>query len=123
MTKRLMDCLFQEYPQLEGKINYIDLGTPVSCDYYLGNHRGAIYGLSHSPARFQCDWLRPTTPIKNLYLSGQDVIVTGITGAAFGGVMSAISISMSSMLRKGVIIGGMKAFMFELFPPKQYQII
>jgi len=28
------------------------VGTAVTNDYYLGTHRGAVYGLAHTPMRF-----------------------------------------------------------------------
>ena len=36
--------LLMEYPDLEGRIEYADLGTACTNDYYLGTVRGAVYG-------------------------------------------------------------------------------
>ena len=42
--------------------------------------------------------LRPQTPIKNFYLSGQDIVTCGIGGALFGGVLTASAITKRNVL-------------------------
>lgn len=68
-TKIFMDCLLRYFPQLEGKIDFVDFGSALTNDVYLGTHRGAVYGIAHTPQRFQQHWLQSKTPIKNLLLS------------------------------------------------------
>ena len=80
-------------------MEYIDLGTPVTNDFYLGTSRGEVYGLAHSPARFEQSWMRPRTPIPNLYLTGQDVLSAGIAGALTGGFFTAFEISKKCLVR------------------------
>src|SRR5262249_51922032 len=50
---------------------------------------GSFYGLAHTPARFQLRSLGPRTPIRDLYLAGQDAATGGVTGAVMGGVLAA----------------------------------
>ena len=60
-----------------------------------------VYGLAMNLARFspQFDsFLRPSQPIKGLYLSGQDCCAAGICGALMGGTMSAIAIDYGVLL-------------------------
>jgi len=45
--------------------------------------------LSATPERFQVRSLRPRTPIRNLYLTGQDIVTPGVAGATYGGVITA----------------------------------
>lgn len=54
-----------------------------------------MYGVDHNIKRFSASAaidLRPQTPIKNLYLTGQDIFSCGFVGAAFGGLLCASSI-------------------------------
>ncbi|CAF3070420.1 unnamed protein product, partial [Rotaria sp. Silwood2] len=52
------------------KIVYVDKGTAITNDFYLGTYHGAACGLAHTPERFrQVEILSPISPIKNLYLS------------------------------------------------------
>jgi all-trans-retinol 13,14-reductase len=68
-TQIFMDGLLLYFPELSGKIDFIDFGSALTNDFYLGTHRGAVYGLAHTPERFQQHWLQCQTPIKNLLLS------------------------------------------------------
>ena len=83
------------YPQLRDHIDYVDIGSPVTNKYYIAQPHGEIYGLDHSLERFSLDVdtkLRPETDVPGLYMTGQDVLTCGFTGALFGGLLCAASI-------------------------------
>eukprot|EP00584_Thalassiosira_punctigera_P005922 CAMPEP_0172541900 /NCGR_PEP_ID=MMETSP1067-20121228/12622_1 /TAXON_ID=265564 ORGANISM="Thalassiosira punctigera, Strain Tpunct2005C2" /NCGR_SAMPLE_ID=MMETSP1067 /ASSEMBLY_ACC=CAM_ASM_000444 /LENGTH=581 /DNA_ID=CAMNT_0013328027 /DNA_START=70 /DNA_END=1815 /DNA_ORIENTATION=- len=84
-----LKVLLDKFPELEEKIDFVDCGTALTNDFYLGTHRGAVYGLAHTPKRFAQHWLRAKTPVKNLYLTGQDVACCGINGALAGAYVCA----------------------------------
>jgi all-trans-retinol 13,14-reductase len=56
---------------------------------FTAAEQGGVYGLEASPRRFLSSSLNAKTPVAGLYLAGQDVGSTGITGAMMGGVMAA----------------------------------
>ncbi|WP_323846453.1 NAD(P)/FAD-dependent oxidoreductase [Microbulbifer magnicolonia] len=91
-SQRLLEHLFKHFPQLRGQIDYCELSTPLSTDYFCCYPRGEIYGLDHDPNRFEQSWLRPKSRIGGLYLTGQDIMSCGVAGAMFGGVVTAQSI-------------------------------
>jgi all-trans-retinol 13,14-reductase len=80
------------FPQLRDHIDYKDIGSPVTNKHYIAQPHGEIYGLDHSKERMS-PWmsaqLRPKTDIPGLYLTGQDVLSCGFTGALFGGLLAA----------------------------------
>jgi all-trans-retinol 13,14-reductase len=88
-TERLLEGLYRQMPQLRGKLDYCELSTPLSTEWFQMNDRGEIYGLDHDLQRFRQKWLHPVTPVKGLYLTGQDVLTAGVGGALLGGVMTA----------------------------------
>ncbi len=92
MAQRLMEVLFEQHPQLRGKISFYELSTPLTTQHFAGYQHGEIYGIDHTPARFTMRELRPQTPIAGLYLTGQDVATCGVAGGLFGGVLSAVSV-------------------------------
>lgn len=96
--QRLLAALYQHLPQLREAHVYSELSTPLSTAWYQVNDRGEIYGLDHDVQRFKQDWLHPITPIKGLYLTGQDVVSAGVGGALVGGLMTT-----SAMLGKDAI--------------------
>lgn len=91
LTDRLLEYLYDKLPQLRGKIDYCELSTPLSTDFFCFYRRGEMYGLAHNPQRFEQQWLRPKTRIAGLYLTGQDVLTCGVGGAMFAGFASALS--------------------------------
>jgi len=113
LTTRMIDAVLAKLPQLMGRIDYVDLGTPLSNDYYLGTSWGEAYGLSHTPARFSQPWLTPQTPLKNLFLSGQDIATDGVTGGVLSGFLSAAAIDKSVWVAEasGLLAAGMQTIM------------
>jgi all-trans-retinol 13,14-reductase len=102
--ERLLEHLYEKLPQLRGRIDYWEVSTPLSMQWFCGYGRGELYGLDHDPVRMQQDWLRPRTRIPGLYLTGQDVMSCGVAGAMMGGVACAVSVAgyrrMGPVMRK-----------------------
>nr|XP_006819612.1 PREDICTED: putative all-trans-retinol 13,14-reductase-like [Saccoglossus kowalevskii] len=92
----LADALWKRtlkmFPNLEDKVEYFDIGSPVTNKYYIGSPKGEIYGLDHQLSRFDADTisaLRSKTLVPNLYLTGQDVFCCGFAGALIGALLCA----------------------------------
>jgi all-trans-retinol 13,14-reductase len=102
--ERLLEHLYDKLPQLRGRIDYWEVSTPLSMQWFCGYSRGELYGLDHDPARMRQSWLRPRTRIPGLWLTGQDVMSCGVTGAMMGGLASAVSLA--GMRRMGPVVKG-----------------
>jgi all-trans-retinol 13,14-reductase len=89
LSARLLRKFLQVAPQADGRIAHAELSTPLSTRHFSNHPHGEIYGLEHTPERFRLPWLRTHTPLKNLLLTGQDVVVVGVTSAAASGVIAA----------------------------------
>uniref|UniRef100_A0A1A7XQJ3 All-trans-retinol 13,14-reductase n=1 Tax=Iconisemion striatum TaxID=60296 RepID=A0A1A7XQJ3_9TELE len=83
-----LEVVMDVYPKItRDKIEYIDAGTPITNTHYIAAPRGEFYGVDHGIARFCPEvnaMIRPQTPLKNLYLTGQDVMLCGLAGALAG---------------------------------------
>ena len=86
-------------PGLRGRIRHAELSTPLSTAHFAGYPSGEIYGLNHTPARFRERWLKPRTPVKGLYLTGQDISSCGVAGAMVGGVLTASVVLGRNLMR------------------------
>ncbi len=90
--ERLMEHLYDKLPQLRGKVDYWEVSTPLSTNWFGGYQQGELYGLSHTPDRLKQKWLRPKTDIDGLWLTGQDILTCGVTGAMMAGMLTTTSI-------------------------------
>jgi all-trans-retinol 13,14-reductase len=88
LTYRLLEQLYDKLPHLEGKIDYYETSTPLSTDWFSNYHHGELYGLDHDVERLQQDWLGPRTKIPGLWLTGQDTLTCGVTGAMMAGMLT-----------------------------------
>jgi all-trans-retinol 13,14-reductase len=88
-TARFLDELERQVPQVAGHIDHAELSSPVTTRHFMNYEKGEIYGIAATPARYALRTLGARTPIRNLYLTGQDVASLGVVGALYGGVISA----------------------------------
>jgi all-trans-retinol 13,14-reductase len=91
LHERLLAQFKRHMPEIAPMIDYVEMSTPLSTDNFCRPVAGSIYGLEPTPERFRCDWLRPRSPIPNLFFSGSEVATVGVIGAMMGGVLAAIA--------------------------------
>ncbi len=88
-----MFAQFERYfPELAKLVVFRRLSTPLATASITRHYHGAFYGLDVTPQRVTSNALRAATPIKGLYLAGQDVASPGIPGALMGGLLAAASV-------------------------------
>ena len=92
LGERLMQHLYEKLPQLDGKVDYYEVSTPLSTDHFCAYQYGELYGLDHDPVRLQQNWLGPRTRFNGLWLTGQDVLTCGVTGAMMAGLLTTAAI-------------------------------
>lgn len=100
ITNRLLEVLYKHIPQAKGKIEHHELSTPLTTKHFINYDKGEIYGLDHTPKRFRQRFLKPKTRIKNLYLTGQDVVTAGVAAALFSGVITTSAITRKNIIKK-----------------------
>lgn len=97
-SARLLAELERHVPAVRGKIEFHELSTPLSTRHFANHPAGEIYGLAHTPERFRLRCLSARTAVRNLWLTGQDVVIAGVTGALMGGLITA-----SAILRRNIV--------------------
>lgn len=98
ISQRLLEYMYDYVPQTKEYLDVYELSTPLSTKHFVNYQKGEIYGLEHSPKRFNDKSLRAITPLKNFYLTGQDIVTAGI-----GGAFNAAVITASAMLKKNMM--------------------
>ena len=98
IAARLRAEVERQVPAVAPYIAHAELSTPVTTRHFTNYGQGEIYGIAATPQRFLTRNLGARTPIRGLYLTGQDAASLGIVGALFGGIVSA-----SAVLGKNLI--------------------
>jgi all-trans-retinol 13,14-reductase len=88
LAQRMLAVLFERVPQLHDRVDYYEVSTPLSTEWFCGYERGELYGLDHTPERFRAEGLGPRTKLPGLWLTGQDTMSCGVVGAMMGGVVT-----------------------------------
>jgi len=92
-VEQIMFEQFERYfPEAAKLAVHRELATPLTMAGVTGHYHGAFYGLDVTPKRIFSEALRIKTPIKGLYISGQDACSPGIGGALWGGVLAAANV-------------------------------
>ncbi|KAM9585002.1 LOW QUALITY PROTEIN: all-trans-retinol 13,14-reductase-like [Trichechus inunguis] len=79
-----MSVVLKLFPQLEGQVDSVTGGSPLTSQFYLAAPRGACYGADRDLGCLHPHLIasmRAQSPIPNLYLTGQDVFSCGLMGA------------------------------------------
>jgi all-trans-retinol 13,14-reductase len=87
ITERMLDVLFRAHPTLRGKIDHAELSTPLTTRHFAGHPHGELYGIDHTPARYEVP-LRAQTPVPGLFLTGADLVSCGVSAALVGGAIT-----------------------------------
>ncbi|XP_047637599.1 all-trans-retinol 13,14-reductase [Phacochoerus africanus] len=85
-----LSVVLKLFPQLEGKVDSVTGGSPLTTQFYLAAPRGACYGADHDLSRLHphvMASMRAQSPIPNLYLTGQDIFTCGLMGALQGALL------------------------------------
>ncbi|NXY11464.1 RETST reductase, partial [Pteruthius melanotis] len=91
----IMETVFKLYPRIEGRIEYLSGGTPLTNQHYIASPRGEFYGADHGIPRLRDEAIaavRAGTAVPNLYLTGQDLCLGGFMGALQGAVICASTV-------------------------------
>ena len=100
LSERILNTVYKYVPQSKETLAYKELSTPLSVRSLANYSHGELYGIDHTPSRFHQRWLRPKSEIKNLYLTGQDILSVGVTSAMFSGLVTASSILKKNLMKE-----------------------
>ena len=76
-----------------------ECSTPLTTCHYLNVTRGESFGLDLNRDRLMATVLGPRSPIRNLWMTGQDVFLPGVAFASISGVLCAMWMSPLCLVR------------------------
>jgi all-trans-retinol 13,14-reductase len=89
LAERLLGYFARCFPRLAPLVRVKEVSTPLTMAHFTSTPHGSVYSLAPTPARFLSKSLAIRTPLRGLYLAGQDAMSPGVTGAMMGGIMAA----------------------------------
>lgn len=89
---KLMAHFTAKFPALAPLVVYQELGTPLATASFTGHEKGGFYGVETTPRRMLSEALSARTPVPGLFLTGQDVMIPGIAGTFWGGILGAAAV-------------------------------
>ncbi len=105
--KRKEEIIIRElekiFPDFRQKIKNIYSTTPLTFRDYIGTYDGSMYGIlkdSNSPLK---TIINPRTKVRNLFLTGQNIILHGILGVTIGSFVTCSSFIDREQLIQNVI--------------------
>ncbi|KNC85474.1 hypothetical protein SARC_02344 [Sphaeroforma arctica JP610] len=107
LTERLLDHMFERMPHLKDKLVHVSMGTPLTINHFLNSTRGEVYALDHTQERFDPKYqqmLTAKTPITGLYMTGQDVLFSGVVTAYMSGIVTVAAMSYSALLKNADVL-------------------
>ncbi len=90
-AEKLLDLVEEKFPGLKASIKNYYTATPLSYRDYIGNDDGSMYGIVKDYNNPLKTFISPRTKIPNLYLTGQNLNLHGILGAAMSGVVTCVA--------------------------------
>ncbi|MCB1201197.1 MAG: NAD(P)/FAD-dependent oxidoreductase [Leptospiraceae bacterium] len=103
ISEKLTSYINSHYPGFSDLIEFSELSTPISTEFFTGHPSGSIYGIPNVIDRFKnssASFTNIQTLVENLYLTGVDVASPGVGGALMGGIATATAIDSKLSLLK-----------------------
>ncbi len=89
LCDKLVNSLEKVVPGIRNHIVQLDLGTPLTNEYYINSTRGNVYGTEKGFFQTGPFSYNAQTEIKNLYMCGASIMSHGVAGASYSGVKTA----------------------------------
>lgn len=92
ICEKLLNSLEKVLPGVRNKIVQMELGTPLTNEFYVNTTRGNVYGTEKSFMQTGSFSFNKKSEIENLYLCGASILAHGVAGASSSGVNTAAAI-------------------------------
>jgi len=92
LENKMLNGLEKVLPDVRSHIVKMELGTPITNEYYINSTKGAVYGTEKSLKHIGPFAFPSKTEIENLYMCGASVLSHGVAGAGHSGVDTAARI-------------------------------
>lgn len=92
LGERVLRAAEHIIPGLRSHVRFLEVGTPLTNDFYCETHRGSLYGTAKTPWQLGPFSFSQHGPIPGLHFCGASTLSHGVAGAAMSGLMAATPI-------------------------------
>jgi all-trans-retinol 13,14-reductase len=92
ICQKLLNSLERVLPGVRDNVVQMELGTPMTNEYYVNSTRGNVYGTEKNFWQTGPFSYSNKSEIENLYLCGASILAHGVGGASNSGVQTAATI-------------------------------
>ena len=89
LCDKLLNSLEKVIPDIRNHVVQLDLGTPLTNEYYIRSTKGNVYGTAKRFFQTGPFSYNAKTEIKNLYMCGASIMAHGVAGSSYSGVKTA----------------------------------
>ena len=92
LCEKLMNTFRRILPAIHDNITNLELGTPITNEYYINSTKGNVYGTEKGFMQTGPFSYRAKTEIENLYMCGASIMSHGVAGSSYSGVKTAAEV-------------------------------
>jgi all-trans-retinol 13,14-reductase len=92
LREKLMNTFKRILPAIHKNINHMELGTPITNEFYINATKGNVYGTEKGFMQTGPFSYKAKTEIENLYMCGASIMSHGVAGASYSGVKTAAEV-------------------------------
>ncbi|MEO6540952.1 MAG: NAD(P)/FAD-dependent oxidoreductase [Ferruginibacter sp.] len=92
LKEKLLNTFKRILPGVHKNIVHIEIGTPLTNEYYINSTKGNVYGTEKGFWQTGPFSYTAKTEIENLYMCGSSIMSHGVAGSSYSGVKTAAEI-------------------------------
>ena len=92
LCEKLRNTFKRILPAIHDNITNLELGTPITNEYYINSTKGNVYGTEKGFMQTGPFSYRAKTEIENLYMCGASIMSHGVAGSSYSGVKTAAEV-------------------------------
>ena len=89
LSGKMLDAAEHVIPGLRRNLKFLEVGTPLTNDFFCETHRGAAYGTMKTPWQLGPLSFSERGPVDGLHMCGASTLSHGIAGASMSGLLAA----------------------------------
>jgi all-trans-retinol 13,14-reductase len=115
LARKLLRAAENVVPGLHSGLRFLDIGTPVTNEFYCESHRGSALGTAKTPFQLGPFSFQARSSVDRLFNCGASTLSHGVGGAAFSGVLAAQALLGASSVDAvlGAADGSLRTYMCE----------